>query len=332
VVSDVPCAAIFMGVALGILDRLKLVPGRSNFGRCIMLGIPIGSLIGGVGTPVGSSINLIGLDMIKRAGVEPIPFLSWMLLGIPMVLILLPVSVMTMLKVYPPEIATIGSAAEIESERKRFGPIARGEWTVLVIMGAMLAMWIGSNWFPASPYFDNFTVALLGATAMFIPGIRLFTWKDVQNNTGWDTLLLIMGISSLGVASNTTGLAKWLADTVLGDVQGSSVILVLLLISAFTVVIHLVLPIGPIINAVMIPPIMALGAKAGVNPMLYALPVIFTASCSMLLPLDPVTLVTYSKGYYRFFDMFKPGLIISIAWVIVMTALMLLIGPRIGLF
>jgi hypothetical protein len=29
--------------------------------------------------------------------------------------------------------------------------------------------------------------------------------------------------------------------------------------------------------------------------------------------------------------MFKPGLVVSIAWVILMTVLMLLIGPRIGL-
>jgi sodium-dependent dicarboxylate transporter 2/3/5 len=91
------------------------------------------------------------------------------------------------------------------------------------------------------------------------------------------------------------------------------------------------MPIAPIINAVMIPPIMVLGQQAGVNPVLYALPVIFTASCAMLLPLDAVPLVTYSKGYYKFFDMFKPGLVISIVWVILMTVLMLLIGPRIGL-
>ena len=67
------------------------------------------------------------------------------------------------------------------------------------------------------------------------------------------------------------------------------------------------LPIAPVINAVMIPPIMVLGAAAGVNPALYALPVIFTASCAFLLPLDAVPLVTYSRGYYRMFDMLPAG-------------------------
>jgi sodium-dependent dicarboxylate transporter 2/3/5 len=248
-----------------------------------------------------------------------------------MVILLVPVAAWTLLKFYPPEIPSIGSASEIQSERDQLGPVSANEWKVLVIMGAMLTMWITSNWYPGNPYFDIYTVALVGATAMFLPGIRLFKWSEVQNNTGWDTLLLIMGISSLGAASSSTGLAKWLAVTVLGGVQGQSTAVVLLVISAFTVVIHLVMPIAPIINAVMIPPIMVLGQQAGVNPVLYALPVIFTASCAMLLPLDAVPLVTYSKGYYKFFDMFKPGLVISIVWVILMTVLMLLIGPRIGL-
>ncbi len=81
----------------------------------------------------------------------------------------------------------------------------------------------------------------------------------------------------------------------------------------------------------MIPPIMVLGKAAGVNPALYALPVIFTASCAFLLPLDAVPLVTYSKGYYKVFDMFVPGLIISAIWVVLMTAVLLLIGPMVGL-
>ena len=67
------------------------------------------------------------------------------------------------------------------------------------------------------------------------------------------------------------------------------------------------------------------------NPALYALPVIFTASCAFLLPLDAVPLVTYSRGYYKMFDMFVPGAIISVFWVILMTGLLMVIGPMVGL-
>ena len=81
----------------------------------------------------------------------------------------------------------------------------------------------------------------------------------------------------------------------------------------------------------MIPPIMALAIAIGQPPILLVLPVIFTASFAFLLPLDAVALITYSKGYYRMTDMLWPGLVISVFWVIVLTGLMLLVVPWLGL-
>ena len=107
--------------------------------------------------------------------------------------------------------------------------------------------------------------------------------------------------------------------------------LIALGVSTFTVLIHLVVPIGPIVDAVMIPPIVALAIALGLPPMLLALPVIFTASCAFLLPLDAVALITYSKGYYRMTDMLLPGLVISVFWVIILTILMTVLVPKLGL-
>jgi sodium-dependent dicarboxylate transporter 2/3/5 len=90
------------------------------------------------------------------------------------------------------------------------------------------------------------------------------------------------------------------------------------------------IPIAPVINSVLIPPIVLLALDAGRNPALYAVPVAFTASCAFLLPLDAVSLLTYSRGYYRMLDMVRPGVLVSVAWVILMTALLLLLGPALG--
>ena len=327
IVSDVPAAAIFMAVAVGILDKLELRPG-SQFGRVVMIGIPVAALIGGVGTPAGSSINLLGLAIIEQNGGARVPFLHWMAIGVPMVVVLLPVAAWVLLRFFPPEISSIGDLEEIHDERRQLGPLSLGERKVIGIMGTMLAAWIASTWVPA---FDTFLVAVVGAVVMFLPGIGLFTWAEVQRATGWDTLMVIGGVTSLGRASSDTGLATWLADSALGGLQDWNAVALIAAVSAFTVVIHLVLPIAPVINAVMIPPIMILGTAAGVNPVLYALPVIFTASCAFLLPLDAVPLVTYSRGYYRMFDMFLPGLVISAVWVVLMTALLIVIGPLVGL-
>ena len=328
IVSDVPCAAIFMAIALGMFQKLGIKPG-SNFGKAVMLGIPIGSLIGGVGTPAGSSINVMGLNIMKDLGVPIVPFLSWMAIGIPMVLIMLPVACLVLLKFYPPEFASIGSLDDIQDERRMLGSISGGEKKVLLIMSAMLLCWILGTWYPT--IFDTFMVGIAGACLMFMPGMNLFSWKEVQDSTGWDTLLMVGAVLSLGDASSKTGLAKWIVDSTMGGFGEMSLIPLILAISAFTVLIHLLVPANPAIIGAIVPAMILFGKSLGVNPAIYALPVIFCTSAAFLLPLDAVPLITYSKGYYKMFDMFVPGVIISVAWIAVMTGLLRLLGPMLGL-
>ncbi len=335
IVSDVPAAAIFMAIALGIFAKLGIEPG-SRFGKAIMIGIPIGALVGGVGTPAGSSINLLGLEIIVQQGGERIPFVNWMAIGIPMVAILLPLTAFVMARLFPPEIKTIGVMDDINAERERMGRLSAPERKLIVIMSTMVVLWILSSWptlFPEvlRPLSNVFLVAILGSVAMFLPGIGLFSWKEAQEATGWEVLMLIGAVTALGVVSRDSGLAQWLVDTLLSGLADWNTVVILLVISAFTVVVHLMLPINPVIPVVMIPPLMLLAEAAGINPALFALPVIFTASCAFLLPLDAVPLVTFGKGYYKMFDMLPAGTLISIAWVIVMTVMLLVIGPFIGL-
>ena len=265
VVSDVPAAAIFMAIAVGILDKLGLRPRIALRPGGDDRDPHRGPSSAGSARRPGSSINLLGLVMIEQAGGDRVPFLHWMAIGIPMVAILLPVAAWVLLRFFPPEIASIGDLEEIHDERRRMGPVSRAEWKVVAIMSAMITLWIASTWLPV---FDTFLVAVVGAVAMFLPGIGLFTWKEVQQVTGWDTLMVIGGVTSLGQASSQTGLATWLAESALGGLADWHAVALIAAISAFTVVIHLMLPIAPVINAVMIPPIMVLGAAAGVNPAL----------------------------------------------------------------
>mgnify|MGYP003327678819 CR=1 FL=1 len=92
VMSDVPACAIWMALAMGIFKRENLQPGSSNFGKVLMMGISIAALIGGIGTPAGSSINIMGLVMLSDLGGGEVPFLKWMAIGMPMVFLLIPVA------------------------------------------------------------------------------------------------------------------------------------------------------------------------------------------------------------------------------------------------
>jgi sodium-dependent dicarboxylate transporter 2/3/5 len=327
VVSDVACAALFMAVALGLFDKMGLAPGRSEFARGVMIGVPIASLIGGIGTPAGSSVNVLGLNFIEQYGQLRVPFVSWMAIGLPMVIILVPFAAKVILWCYPPERARI-EGIDFGAELRSLGPISGGEWKVIAVMSTMLALWIASSWIPQ---IDVVVVAVLGAVVMFLPGMRLFSsWKEVERGTSWDALLMIGSVTSLGAVSASSGLAKWLVDASLGGLAAFPTVVVLAAISLFIAVIHLLVPVNPAIVASMVPPIVLLATSTGQSPALYGLPVVFSASCAFLLPLDAVPLVTYGKGYYRMFDMLLPGAIVTIAWVVVQTALLLIVWPWIG--
>lgn len=328
VVSDVPCAAIFMAMALGMFEKMGLEPGRSRFATAVMVGIPIASLIGGVGTPAGSSVNVLGLGLIEKVGQVRVPFVHWMAVGIPMVVILVPLAARVVAWCYPPEQARIDHM-DFRAELRALGPLTGGERKLIGIFGTMLALWVISSWIPA---IDVVIVAVLGATAMFLPGVGVFdSWKQVERGIAWDALLMIGSVTSLGVLSASSGLATWLVGLSLSGMEAWPVAATLAAISAFIVLVHLPVPVNPAIVAAMVPPIVVLATSSGQNPALYGLPVVFTASCAFLLPLDAVPLVTYGRGYYRMFDMLLPGAIISVAWVALMTVLLLTVGPLIGL-
>ena len=327
VISDVPACAIFMSIGLGVMSRLNLEPGKSSIGKAIMIGVPIGSLIGGVTTPAGSSVNILGLHFIEQFGNVRVSFVEWMAIGVPMAVGLVPVACWAILRSYPPEVATIGDAGEIARERAALGSMSLQEKKAASLLSIMMVLWISGSWIEV---LDVLTVGLGGAIVMFLPGIRLLTWKQAERAVGWDTMLMIGGVTSLGTASVNAGLAGWLVDLSLGGVASWPIFWVLIAISAFTVIIHLALPIGPVVNAVVIPPIALLALNAGVNPALYALPVAFTASCAFLLPLDAVALLTYSRGYYRMHEMLAPGALVSAVWVVWMTVVMLVVGTFLG--
>lgn len=342
IMSDVPACAIFMALGLGVLQRAGVEPGASRFGKAVMVGIPIAALIGGVATPAGSSVNILGIHFIEEHGGVRVPFLHWMALGVPMVLLLVPLACWVILRFFPPEVATVGppaggredgaaggpAAAAVAAGRAPLDPLSAREKKTLALISLMMVLWILGTWVPL---LNVVLVALAGAVVMFLPGVGLLTWDEAQRMIGWDTLLMIGGVTSLGGASVTTGLAGWLVEVLLGGMESWSLVGLLLVIGAFTVVIHLALPIGPVVNAVLIPPIALLAISAGMSPALLALPVAFTASCAFLLPLDAVALITYSKGYYRMLDMLGPGAVISAVWVLWMTALVLLVGPWLGI-
>ena len=314
ILADVPVVAMMFPVALFLLQQNKCPVGESPFGKAVMLGSALAALIGGVGTPAGSGTNILTINMLENAAHVSVSFFQWTAIGMPMVLLLTPVAWWALIKVYPPEIQHLVAMESIGEDYARLGPLSRKEKCFLLFLSINLLLWCssGAHGLPLP------TAAVLGCVLFALPGVGLITWEEDRSKIGWDILFLVGTASSLGRALWENGTATWIANACLGGLNALPLTVVIALVSLFTILIHLVIPVNTPIVTVVLPPVVAIAVSMGINPAILAVQ-------------DAVSLVTYQAGYYKMYDMFKPGIIISIAWIIITTALMYLIAAPLDL-
>lgn len=325
--ADIPVVAMMLPVAVLLLEKNRCEPGASPFGKAVMLGLPIACLIGGVGTPAGSAMNMLTIGLLQDTAKVHISFFEWMAIGMPMVLILTPVAWWAVIKVFPPEMDRLAGMELVEREYAELGPVTGREKLFFVILLINFILWCTDkiHGLPLP------VVAVIGGSLFVLPRIQLIDWERDKCRIGWDILMLIGASNALGMIIWEQGGASWIANACLGDISDLPLAGVIAAISIFTIVIHLLIPVNTAIVAVLLPALVALAGTMGVNPAMLAIPMGFSVSAAFLLPLDAVPLVTYPAGYYRMYDMFKPGALLSAFWVAVMTAAILIIAVPLGL-
>ncbi|MGF1488370.1 MAG: SLC13 family permease [Prochloraceae cyanobacterium] len=94
-ISNTACCLMMLPIAVAAIEQFKLVePDKNiikNFATCLMLSIAYAANIGGLGTPIGSSSNIIFLANFAeffpdRPGIS---FLQWIVVSIPLVVVFL---------------------------------------------------------------------------------------------------------------------------------------------------------------------------------------------------------------------------------------------------
>jgi len=319
VLVDIPTAIILGGVAYPLLQENGCMPGKSNFGRLLMMGIPIAAAIGGLATPAGSGLNVLTVNLVHKATGIQISFLDWTAVGFPLSLILIALSWFILLKIYPPEISEVKGLENVKRQRQELGPLTKDEKKFLVVFGLVLILWFTQSLTGIQTAFSS----LIGSTLFFMPGINLATWKRSKEAINWESLLLIGSSASLAMVLHHQGGAAWLSDLCLSGFANSSLFTLLLVVTAFGIFSHLLVPVANAVLCLVVPIVGAMALQLGINPLYLTLPLGFTASAVLILPLDPVPLTTYGYKYWKLWHMSIPGTIISVLWIPICAVLMM---------
>ena len=313
-VSNVPCCAVFMSLALSFLSLYPNEEDRQKTGKVLMIAIPVSSMIGGMITPVGSSVNLIAMQQLTAAGYPEISFVRWMACGLPMAVILLPTAWWLLIKLFHPVQVTRQQIEQFIKDMNVPKKIDSRERKVIVITLIMIALWVLSSWVPA---INTMVVAILGCALLFVPGIDILKPERFLRENSWDSFFLVGTVISISAAMNANGVGSAIAGAITGMLpQNISPQLFTGLCSVIIFLALIAIPVATSLIPLMLPVLIKVAETAGIPAVLVTLAVSVCACNCYLLPLDTVALITYGKGYYRMTDMFRCTVFLQIILVL----------------
>ncbi|HEV7298511.1 MAG TPA: DASS family sodium-coupled anion symporter [Tepidisphaeraceae bacterium] len=350
-VSNTATAAMMLPIALGMLSaihRMRVERGEASgpmdaanwpFATGMMLMVAYGASIGGIGTPVGSPPNLIGLALIRKSVGVDISFFQWMMLCLPLLLAMGGVLFLLLYLMHRDRPAVKSSVtgsevlAYIQLERRKIGPWTRGQANTLIAFAIAVTLWVlpgvlALPWFAKLPsavataawfksHLPESIVALLAASLLFLLPTRLRTgeftlsWKDGQK-IDWGTILLFGGGLALGTLMFDTKVAEAMGYALTNRIDASS----LWTLTAVSIAMGIVLSEGTSNTAsanMVIPVVIAISQSAGVNPLPPALGACLGASYGFMLPVStPPNAIVYGSGLVPLSRMMRAGIVFDI--------------------
>ena len=308
IVSNVPTCAIFMSISLEFIKVYEREDERRRTGKTFMIAIPVSSMIGGMMTPAGSSINLIAISQLEKYSGTTVSFVHWMCAGIPLAAVMIPLAWILAVKIYKPAPVSKQDIRQFVDSMDIPRQMEKKEKKVLVIVCSMLVLWISSSWISM---INVMIVATLGCCLMFVPGIEVLDVDTFLHENSWDAFFLVGTVLSISAAMINNGVSDVIAGLVPSLEISQQALIALTAVFVFASL--LVIPVASSLLPILAPTLIAVAANTGASPELVMMAAAICACNCYLLPLDTVALITYGKGYYAMTDMAKSTIYLQIA-------------------
>ncbi|GKZ12625.1 SLC13 family permease [Haladaptatus sp. T7] len=331
----------------------------TNLHVSMLLGTAYAASVGGVGTLIGTPPNAVLASQLNEILGYEIGFAQWLLIGVPIVAITLPLVwyVLTYL-LYPPQIDDVSEAQEMAQqyleEEGELSP--RGKRVALIFTGTALLWVVGGLGDFIGPYLPSaWAVTLFGGegTSVFgidghqgmlyyvvvgllsVPALVLadtMEWDDLVD-IDWGTILLFGGGIALADALATTGATEWIADSVFTSLTGAPIVLVvgivvLLVIfltemtsntATATIIIPILISIGSVFAA-------TLGLTDVAAAVFLSVSGAIAASFAFALPVaTPPNAIVFGSGYLKQEQMMRAGVVLNLIMTVVLTGLIWLL-------
>jgi sodium-dependent dicarboxylate transporter 2/3/5 len=306
-ISNTATTLIMLPMALAILSHVD----NNKLKVALILGIAYAASVGGLGTLIGTPPNVIFAGIYEEYTGKEFGFLAWMKIGIPVVLIALPIMAIWL---------TRNVKLEHDLVLPELGAWRAEEKRTLLVFGLTALAWItrgepfgGWSGLLEIKGIGDSSVALFAGIVLFmIPngkGSRLLDWNTAKE-IPWGMLLLFAGGIALAKGFSASGLSAMMGDwlTSLSDLPP---ILMMLTICLF--VTYLTEITSNTATATLLMPILAVAAiSSGLEPAVLVIPAAMAASCAFMLPVATApNAIAYGTGEIEIKTMVKEGAVLS---------------------
>jgi di/tricarboxylate transporter len=159
---------------------------------------------------------------------------------------------------------------------------------------------------------------LSGAIAMVL--LRVLSIDEAYRAVDWRTVFLLAGLIPLGIAMDTTGGAKFIADQAATLLEGAHPIWIFLAVGVLATLFSLFMS-NVAATVVLVPLVIIMGSMSGINPKALALLVAVCASNSFVLPTHQVNALLMGPGGYHNRDYLRAGGLMTLVFLVIAVGL-----------
>lgn len=355
-IANVAVALLMLPLGIAIIEKESGNDSRgeqdSKFGLALMLSIAYAASIGGIGTLIGTPPNMVFVGVVNQMFPKSpeISFLQWMTVGIPLVLIFLPVAWLYLINLFKIKGSFEGSKDIISRQLKKLGPMSKAEKRVMIIFIITAFGWVFRRDIPLQfvkipgwssllhieNYVHDSTVAIFSSLLMFLipSGIknengktspsRLLDWKSAER-IPWGVVWIVAGGYAIAMSFKETGLAAWIGHEISLVALLPTFLVILIIVFSLTFLTE--------INSntatanIFLPILATMAVASSIHPYLLMIPGTIACSCAFMLPSGTGTnAVIFGSDKVTIPEMARTGFLLNFISIIIVTLIMYLVA------
>ena len=344
-VDSTATTAMMLPIGLSLLGALGAQGRDHGYATALLLATAFASTVGGLATPIGAAPNLIGIGFIRREIGAPLPFFSWVLLGLPVAALLFGwVVVHLWQESVRMDGGTPPGAGPTSIQHPALAPWTRGQVNTLVACAVTVTLWFAPGVIALVVGYDHPLYRSVIATmpesvaAMIGTGLLFVLPTDVRRNRctlpwseavqiDWWIVFLYGGGIALGTLSFSTGLAGAVGNGLTRHLGVHTRFGLLALATAIATLLSEMTSNAAAANMV-VPVVIACARSAGLDPLLPTVGATMGASLGFMLPVStPANAIVYGSGRVPLVEMMRCGLALDVVGVVVIVTVLSVLGP-----